>query len=51
MNWIAATILGGLGVSLAANIIVHLIFKVTGGHMDDGDELLEALREQREKEA
>lgn len=48
MNWIAVTILGGLGISLIGNVVVHLIFKLSGGHMDDGDKLLAVLQEMKE---
>ena len=36
--WVVVLIVGGLAVSAACNGIIHAIFFLTGGKMDDGDE-------------
>ena len=48
MNWILIDIFGGLAVCLVANVIVHLVFKGMGRHLDDGDEEVRVLNELRE---
>lgn len=35
MSWVVITIVGGIGISVILNLLVHLIFRLTGGHMDD----------------
>lgn len=37
MNWVTTMIIGALGISAALNLIIHLIFKLTGGKFDDGE--------------
>ncbi|BAK46454.1 hypothetical protein CXIVA_04870 [Clostridium sp. SY8519] len=38
MSWVAILIIGALAISAGLNGLVHLIFKLTGGHLDSGDE-------------
>lgn len=35
--WVVTTIVGALAISAAINGLIHLIFRLTGGKMDDGD--------------
>ena len=48
MHWIIIDICGGLVICLIANVIVHLVFKGMGRHLDDGDEAVRVLNELRE---
>lgn len=38
MNWVVAMIIGSLVISAVLNLIVHAVFFISGGRMDDGDE-------------
>lgn len=37
MNWVVTLIVGALVISAGLNGLIHLIFKLTGGRLDDGD--------------
>lgn len=37
MNWVTTTIIGAMAIAAVLNGLVHLIFKLTGGKMDDED--------------
>lgn len=37
MNWVVNLFIGGLITTAVLNALVHIIFKLTGGKMDDGD--------------
>lgn len=43
MNWVVTLIVGSLVISIALNGLVHLIFKLTGGRLDDGDREQEGI--------
>ena len=35
MNWVVTLIVGALAISAGLNGLIHLIFKLTGGRLDD----------------
>lgn len=35
MNWVGILIVGALAISAGLNGLIHLIFKLTGGKLDD----------------
>ena len=37
MNWVVSTIVCSLAISFGLNLIVHLVFKLTGGAKDDDE--------------